>query len=318
MANPPRNNGFGGFLFQPGQKVFTCEMANSLNKNILIIGEFPVIHRGYIDFFNKILKRFKRANFYFGFFDKKTVKGMTRLEPDIRKIPIPEVKKIIKAELPVKKFFLFSKNNFSKLIKDIAPQKIFILKGDKSENFAKNFLTDEKYKKIVQYFDIRLKWPQKRVAEFKKESSYLSKKELTFHKKFMKEAFREAENSRCWWRRVGAVLVKEGKVILKAFNEMMPFPDECYKIGCIRDEIPPGELPEVCSGVHAEAAIVASAAREGMSLQNTAMYVTHFPCPACAKSIALSGIKKLVYSKGSAVFDGAKVMRDRGVEVIKI
>jgi len=48
------------------------------------------------------------------------------------------------------------------------------------------------------------------------------------------------------------------------------------------------------------------------------MYVTHFPCPVCAKLIALSGIKKIIYSKGSSVFDGERVMKSRGVEIIKI
>lgn len=294
-------------------------MANSSdNKNILIVGEMPVIHKGYTDFFNKISKRFPRAHFYWGFLTDKTVKELTKFEPDIRKIPIAYVKKAISAYLPVKGSFLVNKNNFKEIIKNVNPQKIIILKGDKSEDFTKLYLIAQKYKESIQYYDVRLKWHSQKVAEFKKESDKLSKRELAVHKNFMKEAEKESEKSKCWWRQVGAVLIKDGNVILKAFNEMMPFDDECYKIGCVRDEIPPGKLSEICSVAHTEAAIIASAAQKGNSLKRTTIYVTHFPCPACAKLIALSGIKKLVYSRGSAVFDGKRVMESRGVDIIKI
>ncbi len=293
-------------------------MAKSLStKNILIIGEFPVIHKGYIDFFNKILKESK-AHFYLGFLDSKTIKQMTKLEPDIRKIPAKETRKIIDVYLPIKKFVLLNKDNFIELIKNTSFQKIIILKGEKSEDFAKHYLADNKYKKHIQYYDIRLKWHDDKVAKFKRSSSKVSKAELIKHKKFIKQAFDQAQNSKCWWRQVGAVSVKKNSIILKAFNEMMPTNDECYKIGCVRDNIAPGKLSEICSVSHAEASIIAQAACKGISLENTVMYITHFPCPACAKLIALSGIKKIVYSQGSAVFDGARVMKSRKVEIIKI
>jgi len=293
-------------------------MAKSLNtKNILIIGEFPVIHKGYVDFFNKILKESK-AHFYLGFLDGKIIKQMTKLEPDIRKIPAKETKKIINVYLPIKKFVSLNKDNFIELIKNTNFQKIIILKGEKSEDFAKYYLADNKYKKHIQYYDIRLKWSDNRVADFKRSNSKVSKAELIKHKKFIKQAFGQAQNSKCWWRQVGAVLVKKNSVILKAFNEMMPSNDECYKIGCVRDKIAPGKLSEICSVSHAEASIIARAACNGISLENTVIYITHFPCPACSKLIALSGIKRIVYSQGSAVFDGARVMKSRKIEIIKI
>jgi dCMP deaminase len=290
----------------------------SNTKNILIIGEFPVIHKGYIDFFNRILRRTKKTCFYLGFLSNKVIKEMMKLEPDIRKIPRKEVKKIINTYLPIKSFFILNKNNFLNLIENTLFQKIIILKGEKSENFANNYLNGIKYKNLIQYYDIRLKWQNSNVTEFKKHNSRLSRKELIRHKKFLKEAFKQAKNSKCWWRQVGAVLVKNESIILKSFNEMMPTDDECYKIGCIRDDIAPGKLSEICSVSHAEASIIAKAACNGISLKNTTMYVSHFPCPACAKLVALSGIKKIIYSQGSAVFDGAKVMKSRKIDIIKI
>ncbi|PJE69404.1 MAG: hypothetical protein COU98_02305 [Candidatus Staskawiczbacteria bacterium CG10_big_fil_rev_8_21_14_0_10_38_10] len=294
------------------------------HKNILIIGEFPVIHKGYINFFNKIRDDIKsgklqKTHFYLGFLDNRIIEKMTKLEPDIRKIPLNEAKNIIKVFLPIKKIFLLDIKNFSKIILDeINADKIIILKGEKSEDFGNLFLSGKKYKKRIQYYDIRLRWQNTKVVQFKGKKSLLNKKELLTHQKFLNGARKEAENSKCWWRQVGAVLVKNNRIILRSFNKMMPFDDECYKIGCVRDGISPGKSPEICSVAHAEAGIIAAAALKGVSLKNTTLYVTHFPCSACAKLVALAGIKKLVYSKGSAFFDGERVLKKQGIEIIKI
>ena len=203
-------------------------------------------------------------------------------------------------------------------MENLKPDKIFILQGDKSEDFAKECFVDNDYKNIIEYHDIRLRWSDDKVQEFKKEASELTKEELQEHQRFMDEALQEAEKSKCWWRQVGAVAVQNEKIIFRGFNKMLPTEDECYKIGCIRDSIKPGKSPEVCSVTHAEASIISLAANEGISLKDTVLYVTHFPCPACAKLVALAGFKKVVYTRGSSVFDGERVIASRGVDIIKI
>lgn len=296
-------------------------------KNILIIGEFPVFHKGYIRFFEWILKLFKEGSkknasrapiFYLGFLDNKIIKEMTKLELDIRKIPLQEAKKIIKAFLPIKNFFIIDKKNYSRIIDKMGFDEIIVLDGDKSGDFANLFLSGAKYKKRIRHYDISLKWEEAKVVQFKKKKTSLNKKDLVKYQRFLKEAEDQAKNSKCWWRHVGAVLVKGDKIVLRAFNKMMPFDDECYKIGCVRDAIPAGKSPEICSVAHAEATIIATAANKGISLENATLYTTHFPCSACAKLVALAGIKKIVYSKGSAFFDGERVLKERGIEVIKI
>jgi len=293
-------------------------MLSSNHKNILIIGEFPVLHKGYIAAFDKILKKTPKAHFYLGFLANQIVKELTKLEPDIRKISVRDIKKLINVCLPIKKFFLVNRSNFSRVIKNTGFHKIIILKGEKSEDFAKQYLVNDEYKKLVQFYDIRLKWKSDKVAELNKKSDKLSIAEIKKHKEIMKKVFRKTENSRCFWRQAGAALVKNKKIILTAYNKMMPTDDECYKIGCIRDNIAPGKSSEICSAVHAEASVIAQAAKQGISLKNATLYASHFPCPACAKLIALSGIEKVVYSRGHAVFDGRRVMKSKGVKLIKI
>ncbi len=281
----------------------------------LIIGEFSVFHKGYTDFLAKIAED-KTHNFFIGILGDGLIKNLSALEPDIRKVSQKDIKRIINSYFKPEKLFTLKQDNFLSIIKKINPSKIIILKGDKSEDFSKKFLSD--YKNIIEYFDVRLRWEGEKVLEFKKESSQVSKKELTEHKKFIAEAQKEAEKSKCWWRQVGAVAVKNSKIIFRGFNKMLPSDDECYKIGCIRDSIAPGKQPEICSVTHAEATIVSLAAREGVSLRGATLYVTHFPCPACAKLVAMSGFKKLVYSRGSSVFDGERVIASRGVDIVKI
>ncbi len=285
------------------------------NDSILIIGEFSVFHKGYTDFLAKLAKD-KRHKFFIGILGNKLIKDLTALEPDIRKVSAEDTERIISSYLSPEKYFIIEKNNFSEIIKKIKPAKIIILKGDKSENFAEKYLED--HKNLIEYSDIRLRWQNSKVQEFKKEASEISAKGLKEHQSFMAEAQAEAEKSKCWWRQVGAVAVKGGKVIFRGFNRMLPNEDECYKIGCIRDSIAPGKQPEICSVTHAEATIISLAANEGVSLKGTTLYVTHFPCPACAKLVALAGFKKVVYSRGSSVFDGERVMASRGVDIVKI
>lgn len=286
------------------------------NDRILIIAEMPVVHKGYIRVFNKIKADYPKAHFYMGFLDNRIVRTLTKLEPDIRKILYRDVKKIVGAFLPLTKLFILNKSNLNRVKKDF--NKIIILKGEKSEDFAKKYLVGKKEGKLARSYDIRLVWQDKRVAELKGGKSDIPMKEREKHRKIMRQVFEEIDSSKCWWRQTGAALVKNNKIILTGFNEMMPTDDECYKIGCVRDNIAPGKSSEICSAIHAEASVIVQAASLGISLKGLVLYATHFPCPACAKLIALSGIKKVIYSRGHAVFDGARVMRNRGVKLIKI
>ena len=287
-------------------------------EKILILGEFPVFHKGYTEFLNKIKKDKGNLVFFVGILSDELIKELTSLEPDIRKVSSEDIKQILNSYISVEEYFSVEKNNFSKIIENLKPDKVFILQGDKSEDFASKYFMENKLKNIIEYYDVRLRWSDDKVQEFKKEVSELPKEELKKHQKFMSEALKEAEKSKCWWRQVGAVAVKNNKIIFRGFNRMLPTEDECYKIGCIRDSIEPGKDPEVCSVTHAEASIISLAARDGVSLKNTILYVTHFPCPACAKLIALARFKKVIYSRGSSVFDGERVMTSRKVDIVKI
>ncbi len=72
---------------------------------------------------------------------------------------------------------------------------------------------------------------------------------------------------------------------------------------------------DLSTAIHAEAAIVAAAARDGVSLRGADLYVTTFPCPACARLIAEAGLRRCYFAGPYSVLDGEDVLRAAGVEL---
>ncbi|GAA4241044.1 hypothetical protein GCM10022254_68330 [Actinomadura meridiana] len=68
--------------------------------------------------------------------------------------------------------------------------------------------------------------------------------------------------------------------------------------------------------IHAGASIISRAARKGVSLEGTDLYVTTFPCPACARLIAESGIARCFFTAPYSLLEGDEVLRTAGVELI--
>ena len=139
-----------------------------------------------------------------------------------------------------------------------------------------------------------------------------------FDKNIIKKLRIEAEKSSDWWRRIGAAIIKDGEIILSAYNKHIPSPHTPYSMGDPRNNFHKGIGIEYSSAFHAEAAVITEAARKGISLEGTSLYVTIFPCPPCAKQVAFSGVKKLYYAGGYSVLDQEEVLRGQGVEIIYV
>jgi dCMP deaminase len=68
--------------------------------------------------------------------------------------------------------------------------------------------------------------------------------------------------------------------------------------------------------LHAEASIIAAAARDGVSLRGADLYVTTFPCPSCARLIAQAGFARCFFAGPYSVLDGEEVLRAAGIELL--
>jgi len=109
-----------------------------------------------------------------------------------------------------------------------------------------------------------------------------------------------AERSSCTHRKVGALIVKDKRILATGYNQPPSGFPHCDQIGCIRDDlnIPSGKNQEICYGLHAEQNALMQAAKFGISTEGATIYVTHKPCSVCARLIINSGIKRVVYIEG--------------------
>ncbi len=105
-----------------------------------------------------------------------------------------------------------------------------------------------------------------------------------------------AGRSTCLRRKVGAVLVKEKRLLTTGYNGAPSGLPHCLETGCLREEkkIPSGERHELCRGLHAEQNAIIQAALHGISIQGAILYCTHHPCSLCARMLVNAGVKKIV------------------------
>ena len=124
-----------------------------------------------------------------------------------------------------------------------------------------------------------------------------------------------ADRSSDWWRQVGAIAWRGEQVLGAAWNHHCPTEYAPYTDGDPRDGFSRGVRADLSTAIHAEASVVANAARDGVSLDGAEIYVTTFPCPACARLIAESGFRRCYFSGAYSVLDGDAVLRAAGVEL---
>ncbi len=105
-----------------------------------------------------------------------------------------------------------------------------------------------------------------------------------------------SRRSTCLRRRVGAVLVKDKRMLATGYNGAPSRTKHCDETGCLREKlgIPSGQRHELCRGLHAEQNAFLQAALHGTSLKDASLYSTTQPCIICAKMIINAGIKELV------------------------
>jgi len=106
-----------------------------------------------------------------------------------------------------------------------------------------------------------------------------------------------ASRSTCLRRRVGAIIVKDKRILASGYNGAPAGLKHCLEVGCLRDQegIPSGQRHELCRGLHAEQNALVQAAVYGIAIQGAVFYVTHQPCILCAKILINAGIKKIVF-----------------------
>lgn len=109
-----------------------------------------------------------------------------------------------------------------------------------------------------------------------------------------------SQRSTCLRRKVGALIVKDRRILTTGYNGTPSGIKHCSQIGCLRERlrIPSGQRHELCRGLHAEQNSLLQAALNGVSVKGATMYVTNQPCIICAKMIINAGITEIVSCGG--------------------
>lgn len=129
-----------------------------------------------------------------------------------------------------------------------------------------------------------------------------------------------AKRSTCLRRNVGALIVKDKRILATGYNGAPTGLPHCLDVGCMREDlaIPPGERHEICRGIHAEQNAILQAALYGVSIKGAVLYCTHQPCVLCAKMAINAGISQIIYSGDYPDELAAKMLQEAGVEAVRV
>ena len=131
--------------------------------------------------------------------------------------------------------------------------------------------------------------------------------DIGYSKDWMKYFFgfakHAASRSSCLRRKVGAVLIKDKRIISTGYNGAPSKVISCKETGvCIREKlkIPSGERHEMChaNGSHGELNAITQCAKHGVSAEGSEMFCTTAPCSMCIAAMINSGIRKVYYLEG--------------------
>ena len=127
-----------------------------------------------------------------------------------------------------------------------------------------------------------------------------------------------AKRSTCLRRAVGAIVVKDKRILTTGYNGAPSGVPHCAQTGCLRErlKIASGQRHELCRGIHAEQNAIIQAARHGVSIKGGTLYCTNLPCSICAKMIINAGLVRIIYESGYADAMSEEMFESAGVEVI--
>lgn len=263
----------------------------------------PVIHKGYIDFFCAHSGDIQ-------LFGPNLIQSFVHLTRDLRTIEPASAAKALQALLPGRIIAIAEESD----VLSWKYKKIIMPDDEVSRTIA-----ERSFKGLdVEFVPVFLRW--NKLISFK-ELEVSPDRKITredFHKEMIKQAFGEAAKSSDWWRQIGALVVKEGKVVVAAHNHHLPTDFHLSVNGDPRSNFDAGQHQDIFTSIHAEAETIARAARDGVSLSGASLYSTTFPCPNCARLIGTSGIKTVYYSKGYSLLDAEKILDHFGVEVVLV
>ena len=139
---------------------------------------------------------------------------------------------------------------------------------------------------------------------------------------YMNMAVAASLRSTCMRRRVGAVIVKDNRILSTGYNgapKGLPnCIDDCKR--CYRSEhnIPSGQMLEMCYAVHAEQNAIMNALKTGEDLKGASLYVNTYPCCTCMKLVIQAGIAEVYFVDEYENEFTKQMAADAGINLVKL
>ena len=129
---------------------------------------------------------------------------------------------------------------------------------------------------------------------------------------FMTIARDVATRGTCLRRHVGAVVVRDRRILSTGYNGSPPGQKHCTEVGCRLEE------GRCIRTLHAEQNALIQAALHGVSTQNAILYATCRPCHVCARMIVGAGILRVVFYGPPPTGWAQEVLTAAGVELLQM
>ena len=144
-----------------------------------------------------------------------------------------------------------------------------------------------------------------------------AKKRPDWDEYFLAIAEHVSRRSTCLRRSVGAILVKDKRILTIGYNGAPTGLKHCLDLGCLRQQtnVPSGERHELCRGLHAEQNAIIQAAMHGVGVQGATLYCTNHPCVICAKMIINAGIVRVVFQDRYTDRLAEDMLQEAGIQV---
>ena len=140
----------------------------------------------------------------------------------------------------------------------------------------------------------------------------------SWHQYFMTITRQVAERSTCTRAKVGAVIVRDKSILATGYNGSPAGLPHCTESGCLvyTSHTPAGDTEENCfRTIHAEINAIAQAAKNGASIRDADIYITHTPCIHCVKVLINTGIRRIFYERDYKRATIEELLRGANIEL---
>jgi dCMP deaminase len=274
----------------------------------IVIAYIPVLHQGYQLFLEKHADA--QQIYILG---QSLIAEFDHLRKEIRALNPKLVQKSLKAWGVKGQILLLDKDQLKKLQNDTT-FKLIMPNEDMMRDFHQKYFPETQ----VEFDAIFLRWDKHSSTKKNLPQADLETSSKDFDQKMMTAAIQQAQLSSDWWRHVGAVIIKDSKIILAGYNHHLPSAHTPYINGDPRNDFHKGIHIELSTAIHAEAGLIAEAAKKGIKLEGSEIYVSTFPCPICARQIAQSGIKTIYFAEGYGILDAEEILKQYGIKLVLV